>query len=138
MRMREAQVVAAVTEWTSRQGMEYSHEFPVLGRVADVFALHSLSGDTLAVECKERDWRKGIRQARVYSVAADHVFIALPSPRVTPYALNAIGSEGFGVLAVTEDGGVVVALAAPPTCALPTLKQRTVSMFTSRRGSTHG
>ena len=37
--MREAQVVAAVTTWTSRLGMEYALEFPLLGRVADIFAI---------------------------------------------------------------------------------------------------
>ena len=90
------------------------------------------------MECKERNWRRGIRQARVYSVVTDRVFIAMPSAHLTQFAVSTIASQGLGVLAVGESGDVVVAAPAPDTAPMATLRERTVGMYMTRRGTEDG
>src|SRR5439155_3547107 len=99
-RIREEHVRTAVLQSLKRSGYELRCEFPLVGRVADIFGVHVSSGVTVAVECKERDWSKAIRQARAYQGAADLVYVALPRSRASEKAKQALACYGLGLLVV--------------------------------------
>jgi hypothetical protein len=136
MRVREAEVRAAVLRMLSSGGFDTLIEFPILGRVADVFAC-GIEDTTIAVECKERDWRRGIQQARTYTLATDRVFVGIPEGRLTAKLTQAAAMIGIGVIAVDNDGRAMVAI--EPSAAivpLPSLRSRTRAHFDERRSLT--
>ncbi len=127
MRIREADVRAAVVGSLVAQGFRTEIEFPLLGRIADVLALKDEAA-CVAVECKERDWRRGVKQARVYQVACEFVYLALPAGRTSDIGTAFLLEQSLGLLEVTSDGRVteVVAPRQAPHF-LPELKERMVA-----------
>jgi len=103
-RIRESAIVEAVVGWLTFLGYELYRELPILGRHIDLFAVHPIGRATIAVECKERDWRKAVWQAMVCQLIADNVYIALPPYTVTKQAYDVIREAGLGVLLVNQDG----------------------------------
>jgi hypothetical protein len=57
-------------------------------------------GRLYAIEAKVRDWRRALRQARVYSVWCDSYVIVMPplGPTSTPNLLEAVASDGGGLM----------------------------------------
>ena len=109
MRMRESFVQAAVIAALEAAGSVVRAEYPMLGRIADIYCLRP-DGKVVAVECKERDWSRAVRQARTYQAAADLVYVALPAARVTDRAIEELSLVQIGLLAVTDEGEVWTAL----------------------------
>jgi hypothetical protein len=132
MRMREADVVVAVETYITELGFHQVREFPLLGKIADVFAFHSDADVCLAVECKERDWRGALRQAVAYQAGADLVFVAIPAVRVTDFMTQQMSMRGIGVMAVAEDGLLEVTVpAASPRGPIPVIRERAISRLSS-------
>lgn len=111
-RMREDEVCTAVAAWLRAVGFDLQPEFPVLGKVADLYGVNPTTGATIAVECKERDWGRAILQARIYQVAAELVYVALPAASATEAARASLMTQGLGLL-VVEEGGATHELIAP-------------------------
>ena len=134
MRIRESDVVAAVFTWLEEDGFAPQLEYPILGKVADVFAVASGGGRVVAVECKERDWRRAVRQARLYQLAAEHVYVALPGSCVTEKVSREMAHHGLGLIGVTEDGGVVILLDPRSSQGLmESLRNRAAAQFQKRQ-----
>jgi hypothetical protein len=104
--MREQAVKDAVVSHLSDANYGVVEEFPVLGRIADILAMHATSDTVVAIECKERDWSHALVQARQYQAAVDYAFIALPAARCTAAACDRARTLGIGVLAISEQGTV--------------------------------
>jgi hypothetical protein len=66
------------------------------------------------VECKEKDWSRAIRQARVYQGAAELVYVALPTAHASELARQSIATHGLGLLVVDHDGCARELLVAKP------------------------
>jgi hypothetical protein len=132
--MREAVVVEAVCGFIQERGYAFLAEYPLLGKVADVYGLLSLEHDrTIAIECKERDWRRGLEQARRYQLATDEVFLAVPERVVTDELTQEASRLGVGLLVVVPSKAVRIALEAKPTTNLiPSLRGRALEHFTQR------
>jgi hypothetical protein len=132
--MREADVVAAVHQYVGGQGFDLLPEFPLLGRVADLFGVRG-QRCSIAIECKERDWRRGVNQARRYLAAVDEVYLAVPGRVVTEELTQTALKVGIGVLGVGVDNVVsVVVVADSRGMLLPSLQARAVMQFNQRRG----
>jgi len=100
-------------EWYFRQlGYVVAKEVPVGMRSADLYCVDTDSGTTVAVEAKLRDWRGALRQAGVYTLAADFTYIALPERAITVGCLNACSEEGIGAISVPKRGRARLALVA--------------------------
>lgn len=114
-RVRESAIAEAVVAWLTTLGYDPYRELPMLGRHVDVFAVHPERQRTIAVECKERDWRKAVWQAMVCQLLADDVYIALPPYTATNQAYDVIRRAGLGVLLVNQYGRCWPALIPNPS-----------------------
>lgn len=133
MRMREAEVAAAVTTYVEARGYSVLTEYPLVGKIADVFGAMETQGKSIAVECKERDWRRGLEQARRYQVAADDVYLALPEQAVTEELAREATRVGVGLLVVLAESEVKL-MVDPRRAAhfVPELKERALAQFAQR------
>jgi hypothetical protein len=92
-------------EWFFRElGYIVAKEVPVGMRSIDLYCVAPNTGTTIAVEAKLRDWRRALRQARVYKLAADLTYIALPEPAITQACIDACSTEGIGAIAIPRRG----------------------------------
>lgn len=78
----------------------------------------------VAVELKLRDWRRAVAQAGRYRLFAERSFVALPTPSVNAALQAEARRNRVGVLAVSDDGGVAVVVAAPRSGPLQPLRRR--------------
>ena len=139
MRVRELQVVAAVSRYLQSAGYATAEEFPLLGRVADIFGVREDGSELVAIECKERDWRRALRQAERYRAAADSVFIAMPAHAVTDNVTQAAATVGIGILGVTGHSQVhVLAGSASRERLMQPLRERALEHFARRKGVLDG
>jgi hypothetical protein len=137
MRIREQQVTEAVIGFIQTMGFSHICEFPLLGKVADVYAFRRDLDVSLAVECKERDWRRAIRQAVAYQVAADLVFLAMPAPHVTENVTREMRARGIGVISVGHDGATIVLVPARSgTYLIPVIRDKAIARFENVAGAT--
>src|SRR5438445_13380118 len=130
MRIREEAICAAVITRMHRRGYRTLREFPILGKVADVYAVHPRTGVTISIECKERDWVRGALQARVYQGASDYVYMAIPRMRASDRVRAALGEKGIGLIVVDSDGRTREVLNPKRASHLtPSLHQRAKQYF---------
>jgi len=102
-RVREADVAAAVADYLTVRGYDIVQEFPMLGRLFDIYGLRAADGLAITVECKERDWRRAAAQARVGRVVSSVAYVAMPAAQVSTAAQAFLQAEGLGLLVVTGD-----------------------------------
>lgn len=108
--MKESFITRAVaahlrqTDWGT-----VSVSVPFRGREIDLYAI-SDSGETLAVEAKDKNWRRAFQQALYYRMWADYVYIAMNATTVARLigSLGLFIEEGIGIMAVSERGGGVL------------------------------
>ncbi len=84
----------------------------------DLYCYSRVAGQTVAVELKLKKWRKAFRQALLYQLCADLVFVAVPASTVTNIDLDAFGEHGIGIVAVSRNGRCSTVLAAAQSDAL--------------------
>ena len=102
-------------EWYFRVlGYVIAKEVPVGVRSVDLYCVDANTGTTVAVEAKLHDWRGALRQARVYRLAADFTYIALPERAMTAGCLDACSEEGIGAISMPKRGRARLVLAAVP------------------------
>ncbi len=129
---RENGLQTALVMALRASGLRAIEEFPLLGSVADVFAI-APSGETAAYECKMSDWRRAISQARRHLPVCDRVYVVMPR---RPYAVMPASSfveGGVGLILVDEAGPSIVVPANSTTGYLiPELHARAVKQFGTR------
>lgn len=100
----EAALYPVVAKWLAGQGFLCWRDVSFLGRWIDVYAIHQETGETVAVELKVTDWKRGLRQALQARSAAHRTYLAMWAPFVhramTESALTALSSNGIGLLSV--------------------------------------
>ncbi len=102
-RLREIDVNLAITRHLSEAGFLVVPEFPILGKVVDIFGLRPQDDATVTIECKESDWRKAAAQARVGSLVSQAAYVAMPARRVTDAARSCFLASGLGLFTVNDD-----------------------------------
>ncbi len=108
----EAQLAPPVAAWLEADGYRVRTEVPIVGRWADLVGART--GELVAVELKLRDWREALRQAIAYQVGADRAWVAMPLAAASRAYRERwrFAAEGVGLLAVDDQGGVRVPIAA--------------------------
>ena len=115
MPLRERDLVPPVVAHFLGLGYEVFAEVEIASRWADLIAMGA--EDVVAVELKVRDWRRAVRQAMAYQLAADRSFVALPLRRAQEAyrRRHAFEVEGIGLLAVDAEGRVRTVLPSAPS-----------------------
>jgi hypothetical protein len=111
--MKETTVVLRVGRMFKEKGLLVKREVPLGTKRIDLVALDPHSKQVTAVEAKVDDWRAGLRQAVIYRICANRVYIAVDKRFVQRLDLGTIGSYGIGAIVV--DGVAEVILKASPS-----------------------
>lgn len=92
----EAKLVAQLVVVLRERGYFVSTEIPNMGQSVDLVA--SKGSRLILFEAKLHDWRRAVRQCRAHKVVADAVFVVLPTRDLSQELLDAIQSEGLGLV----------------------------------------
>jgi len=100
----EREMIEVVYEQITRLGYRAYLEVPCFERNVDLVV--EFPEGLTAVECKLRDWKRGLVQARHHRIAFDYCFVCLPSRRITDGMLEAFHESGVGLflLEISEKG----------------------------------
>lgn len=82
--------------------LECHREVPMYSRRIDVVGISKDYSNITAVEMKVRDWKKALRQANLYRLCADYVYVAMYYKHI-PRDLESFRSKGIGVFEVNGD-----------------------------------
>ncbi len=127
----EQNLVDRIEVMFRRGGYEVQREVQLLTRYIDLVARAPESGTVLAVEAKVRNWREGLRQAIVYRLAADQVFLAVSTRFVHRVNHDLLSSFGIGLIAV--DGQAEIVMPAEGSEVIhKSLQDELISEITSR------
>lgn len=100
----EAALYSPVAAWLSEQGFSCWRDVSFLGRWIDLYAIHPVTKQTVAVELKVADWRRGLRQAVQARSAATFTYLGIWAPFVhralTADGTSALERSGVGLLSV--------------------------------------
>ena len=99
---RESMLLPLVQAHFRRQYSLSATEVPFYAHRIDLYGYARKSKTTVAVELKLRDWRKALRQALVYQLCSDYVFIAVPAVTAKRVDTNLLSVHGVGLLAVSD------------------------------------
>lgn len=100
----EQDLVASVIDNLQAKGIACYREVPCLSHSIDVLAE---AGELHAIECKLRNWKAGIRQARYHTLAVDFVHLCLPATSLTFSAVLACIDTGVGLIAALRANGAL-------------------------------
>ena len=102
MRLREDMLSRPVRDYLTTIGYtELYEEVPVFHCVMDIYGNNPTAGKTAAVEIKVSDWRRGVRQARIYQLCADVVYLAIHEEYAHRVCFDQLRKTGLGLLVVS-------------------------------------
>jgi hypothetical protein len=128
--MKEVTVVRRVGRMFTEQGFEIRREVAVGPKRIDLAALNPHSGEVTAVEAKVEDWHAGLKQAMIYRICANRVYLAVEERFAPRIDFGALRPYGIGAIAV--DGAAHMILKArPSTIVHPSLLQEVRGSFSS-------
>ena len=114
--MRESAMVKDALQKALCLGVEAATEVPLLHRSIDLVLREGSC--YVAVEFKVNDWRRAISQATDHLVAADLVYVCLPSQRIAKKVIEAAEECGIGIMSYAP-GAPMSVVAHPPRRADP-------------------
>lgn len=80
--MKETDLIAPLVKTYAAKGYRAYAEVQLSTRWIDVLLVHEISKETVAIELKLTNWRKAYKQAKVYPIAADYVYVGMPEQYV--------------------------------------------------------
>lgn len=100
---RESMLVEPVTKYVVRRGFtRLEAELQFYECRMDLYGFSENLGLTIAIELKLLKWRRAIKQALLYQLCADLVYIALPSDAARRVDLSQLEKSGVGLISVTS------------------------------------
>ncbi|MDQ1639254.1 MAG: hypothetical protein QOF62_2593 [Pyrinomonadaceae bacterium] len=101
----EASLLAPVADYFHRRSFHWQqNEMPFYDHRIDLYAFSTAKDVTVAVELKLTDWRKAFKQALIYSLCSDWVYIAAPVKTCDRVDQDLLIDSGIGLLAVYDTG----------------------------------
>lgn len=102
MKVKEDMMSRPVRDYLTRIGYtKVYEEVPVFHCVMDMYGSNPTAGETAAVEMKVSNWRRAVRQARIYQLCADAVYIAIHEDYAHRVCLDQLRKTGLGLLVVS-------------------------------------
>jgi hypothetical protein len=99
----EGALYRPVARWLTEQGFVCWRDVSYLGCWIDLFA-EGPGRETVAVELKVTDWKRGLRQAQIVQPAVNRTFLGIWAPYVhragSPAGVEALRASGIGLLSV--------------------------------------
>lgn len=129
--MKEKTVVQRVDRMFKDRGLQVRREVPLGAKRIDLVAFDPRSAEVTAVEAKVRDWRAGLRQAMIYRICADRVYLAVDERYAGRIDCAALKPYGIGAIAVNGAAQVVLRARHSTIVHLGLLREIRVS-FSSR------
>ncbi|WP_162630257.1 hypothetical protein [Brevibacillus brevis] len=80
--MKETDLIAPLVKTYSKMGYRAFAEVQLSSRWIDIFLVNEATNVTVAIELKLTDWKKAYKQAKVYPIAADYVYVGMPEQYV--------------------------------------------------------
>jgi len=105
--MKESTLVRRVDRMFQGQGLRVRREVPVGPKRIDLVALNPRSRQVTAVEAKVEDWRAGLRQAMIYRICADLVYVAVDDRFINRLDFDLLQQYGIGSIAVNGSAQVI-------------------------------
>jgi hypothetical protein len=105
--MKESTIVRRVDRFLMEDGMVTAREVPLGRKKIDLAAVDPHSRRVIAVEAKVRDWRAGLRQAMMYRLCANRVYLAVEERFSRNTDEDALARYGIGLIAVDGQATVV-------------------------------
>lgn len=102
-RIPESALLAPIKRLFPQRHYVVRSEVPFNGKSIDVLAMDRKTRRLIAIELKVDKWRKALRQAAVYQLCANRVYVGLWHKHVNPQNLGLISSYGLGVIAIAPD-----------------------------------
>lgn len=108
--MKETDLLAPLVKTYIDKGYRAFAEVQLSSRWIDVLLLHEKNKEIIAVELKLTDWRRAYKQAKVYPIAADYVYVGMPEKYIHRALDNSNYFEelGIGLLAINGKAVEVV------------------------------
>ena len=108
MKVTEHMMSRPVRDYLAEIGYTQTYEeVPVFHCVMDIYGASPTGKRTAAVEMKVSNWRRAVRQARVYQLCADLVYVAIHEDYAHRVCLDELGKTGLGLLVVSVGRRVV-------------------------------
>lgn len=100
--MKEVDLIAPLVKSYIEKGYKAYAEVQLSTRWIDVLLLNERTSEVIAVELKLTEWKKAYRQAKVYQIAADYVYVGMPEEYVHRAVTNKsyFDDLGIGVLSI--------------------------------------
>lgn len=99
----EGALYRPVARWLAEQGFICWRDVSYLGCWIDLFAERA-DGETVAVELKVTDWKRGLNQAQIVRPAVNRMLLGVWAPYVhraqSPTAVEALEKSGIGLLSI--------------------------------------
>ena len=106
----EAQMVHVALRNLVGRGVQAAVEVPLLHRSIDL--VFRDGHDYVAVEFKVKDWKRAFEQARDHLIAADQVYVCIPSARVSEAVIATAEEYGVGLMSFEADEPLRVVVSA--------------------------
>jgi len=102
---REAALLPPVAGYAKRKAFFMQEaELPFYEYRIDLYCFSPAKDITAAFELKLTKWRRALKQALLYQLCADHVYIALPRKVLRGVDTGLLAKHGIGLLAVGSSG----------------------------------
>ena len=101
---RESMLVEPVSRYVSRRSFtRLEAELQFYERRIDLYGFSAKLGLTVAIELKLFKWRQALKQALLYQLCADLVYIAVPKETVQSVDIGQLQAHGIGLIGVSVD-----------------------------------
>lgn len=100
--MKETDLISPLVRTYLSKGFKAYAEIQLSSRWIDIFMINEFTQETIAVELKLTKWKKAYKQAKVYQIVADYVYVGMPEE----YIHRAIDNKelfeesGIGLLSI--------------------------------------
>ncbi|MFS0670150.1 hypothetical protein AB1L12_19820 [Peribacillus frigoritolerans] len=103
--MKETDLISPLVKTYLRRGFKAYAEIQLSSRWIDIFMINQDTNETIAVELKLTQWKKAYKQAKIYQMVADYVYVGMPEK----YIHRAIDNKelfeeiGIGLLSINQN-----------------------------------
>jgi hypothetical protein len=102
---KESELLEPVAKFATREGFSLQvAELPFYEYSIDLYGFCRKQNSTIAIELKLSNWKRALRQAILYQLCSDFVYIAMPESSTKRVDLDALRENAIGLIAVRDSG----------------------------------
>lgn len=110
--MKETDLISPLVKTYLDKGFKAYAEIPLSSRWIDIFMINENTNETIAVELKLTKWKKAYKQAKIYQIVADYVYVGMPEEYIHRAINNKELFEEIGIGLLSINGKASTALGA--------------------------